>query len=625
LAALPALATLGEGGASVVGLVAWHALVVVLVIGALTSGTVRRTAAGAPLCAWALFLILAALGAIRAPYAYAAWLNAVELAAVTAVFVLASRSGPNLARLAVWPVAFAAAAQSLLALFQRFALGQPRPAGTFLNPNHLGGFLVAALLLLAGEAWLARDERAPRRCVWAGLLAAPALAAALASGSRGALLAGAAGSAWLVCCMWRHLGKRQRLAVVASCLLVALPVAVRVGQRLRDTDPYMFHRLKIWRAATGPLSESPFWGSGPGQFAVAASRFQFDDGHGPLRFDRAFRITHSDLLRVPVEYGLPAALVLAVCAFAAVREFRRGRGTRDAVGSPGVSAALVAMAAQAAVDNPSRWPALYLLAALLLGSVLSRVHAVRPARPPRALRFGVAFVLVFGFLVGEVGPTVAYLKAAELPRGRLSSAESKVLDLASRLNPIQPDPWLRRADQLVAGTGPLSLDAYAEAREAAERAVRLSPEDSRYHWGLARVEGQACLRLFRTEASRDRTAEHLERAQQLSPFDARISLHAAEFGLAAGDPDYARRMAERALTLEPHAVGAHVLLARALLARNPDDRERASKLVEAAVRLAVDHAAAATENAYSGQLLTLRPERIADLREETAGAVPEAE
>ena len=133
--------------------------------------------------------------------------------------------------------------------------------------------------------------------------------------------------------------ERKEMAVVATCLLVALPVALRVGQRLRDTDPYLFHRVKIWRAATGPLVESPLWGSGPGQFAIAAAPYQFDDGHGPLRFDRAFRITHSDVLRVPVEYGAPAALILAFALLAAIREARRGRGTDNDVGSPGVAAA----------------------------------------------------------------------------------------------------------------------------------------------------------------------------------------------------------------------------------------------------------------------------------------------
>lgn len=615
LVALPAVATLGEGGASALGLVLWHALFVALAISALLDGAgagverERRGLAVVPLGAWFLFLGVAALGALRVSYAYAAWLNAVELSAVTVVAVLAARRGPGLIRLAVWPLALAALAQSLLALFQRFAQGQPRPAGTFLNPNHLGGFLVVVLLLLIGEALVARERRA--RLAALGL-ALPAVAALLLSGSRGALLAGSVGGVWLVLGAWSRLDGRRRLAAIAVFALAAAPIGLRVAQRLQDTDPYMFHRVKIWRASAGPLLESPLWGSGPGQFAIAAARFQFDDGHGPLRFDRAFRISHSDLLRVPVEYGLPAALILVSCVFVVVREARKSRGTPDAVGSPGVAAALLAVAAHALVDNPSSWPALYLLVALLLGTLLSR-RTVGHRRASPLVRGVLAAILALVFLVGEVGPTVAYLKAAGLPQGRLSEAQLRTLDLASMLNPVQPGPRLQLADHLIAGDGPLGLGDYVEAREAVEHAIRLSPRDSRYHWGLARVEGQACIRLFHTEASRDRTYERLERAQELATTDTRISLHAAEFGLAVGDPIYARRMAEQALRLEPQAVAGHLLLARALLAHDPSDGTRAAALVERAVRIAVEHAAVAKESGYARVLLTLNPERLAGL------------
>ena len=47
------------------------------------------------------------------------------------------------------------------------------------------------------------------------------------------------------------------------------------------------------------------------------------------------------------------------------------------------------------------------------------------------------------------------------------------LALALRLNPIHPDYHLRRAEAIVADGEGWTLERYADARESAERAVRL--------------------------------------------------------------------------------------------------------------------------------------------------------
>lgn len=612
LIALPSLATLGEGGAEAGSLLAWHAWLLLLVLWALLTaggGEGRAGAiAAAPLKAGALFLALAALGAVFAPFFFAAWLTCLEIAAWLAVLLLAARSSedplPNLRRLVV----VVAAAQGLLALYQGMILQQARPAGTFLNPNYLACWLAVALILSAG-AWR-RDLPASAKVITL-VLAAPSAAALFLTGSRGGMLALAAGLLWLLYRSWRTLlPAERRLTMVAIVLALSL-VGWRMAGRLQEDDPFRYQRAKIWKATAGMVLEEPWWGTGPGQFGLAASSHQFADGNGPLQYDRSFRIPHSDLLRAPAEFGIPAALALIAAVVLAAREIARRR-----LKEAGPQAALIAVGFQALVDDPSHWPAVYLLSAVLLGRLLSRPAAPSPALSTAA-RAGVAAVLVLVFAVGDVGPTAAHLRAVELPTYDLTAEQQMDLATVLRLNPIHPGYWRRRAESLAGGSAGLTLESYASAREAAERAVRLNPSDGLNHWMAAKVERRACLELFRDRACLDRVSSRYRWAQALKPYDVRVSLDHGQFLLAANEPLAARRFAERALTMEPLGVAPRLLLAECLVRQRSPDVERAVELAQEAEELALEHSRAAAANEYSRQMLTLDTRRLAGLLERT--------
>jgi O-antigen ligase len=604
LVALPALATLGEGGAAVDSMLVWHAWLLLLLLWILLVPTGRadsaNTPAGAPLTAFTLFVALAALGAVLAPFFFAAWLTCLEIAAWLAVLLLAARSGeeslPVLRRL----VAAVAAAQGLLAIYQRLALGEARPAGTFLNPNYLACWLAVALILSAG-AWR-RDL--PFSFKAAGVaLAAPSAIALILTGSRGGMLALAVGILWLLYGSWRHLQPAERLLSIAAIIVVISLVGWRMGGRLQEDDPFRYQRIKIWKASAGMVTEDPWWGTGPGQFGIAASSRQFADGNGPLQYDRSFRIPHSDLVRAFGEFGIPAALALLAALSLAVREIIRRRS--DEVGAP---AALLAVGLQALVDDPSHWPAVYLLTAILLGCLLSR-PAATSVRLPIAMRAGLAVVLLLVFVIGDLCPAVAHLRVAGLPAYDLSADQGERLSSALLLNPVHPAYWRRRAEALAGGSAGMTLRSYASAREAAERAVRLNPSDSLNHWMAAKVERRACLELFKDRACLDRVSKRFRWAQALKPYDVRVSLDHGQFLLSAGEPLAARRFAERALTMEPLGVAARLLLAESLVRQQWPDFERAAELAEEARRLAEEHSKAADANEYSQQMLTLDPRR----------------
>jgi O-antigen ligase len=610
LVALPALATLGEGGAAADSMLAWHALLLLLLLWTLLAPVVTQdrneARTGGALIAGALFLALALLGALLAPFAYAAWLTLLELAAFLAIFLLAARSGPRLLPSLRLVVAVAAAAQGLLALYQRLLLGEPRPAGTFLNPNYLACWLAMAVLLSAG-AWR-RKMSVAAMAAWFGLTL-PAAAALFLSGSRGGLLGLAAGLCWLIYRSWRQLRPAEKRLCAAVMLIGICLVGWRLGDRLQEDDPFRYQRLQIWKSSAGMVRDNPWWGCGPGQFPVAASGYQFADGNGPLRYDRAFRIPHSDLVRAFSEFGIPAALALLAALLLAARAIARRRYAES-----GAQAALVAVGFQALVDDPSHWPAIYLLAALLFGLLLSAPSpAPAPNRLPRMARAALALLLMLVFVVGDLGPTAAHLEAANWRARDEDIAHSAGLAVVLGLNPIHPDYWRLQAEFLAGGPDRLTLENYASAREAAERAVRLNRADSLNHWMAAKVERRACLELFRDVACRERVSARYRWAQALKPYDARVSLDHGQFLLAAGDPEGARRFAQRALTMEPEGVAARLLLAECFLRQRRPDTARAAELLQEAQRLARKHAKAAVANEYSMQMLMLDQRRLSRL------------
>lgn len=607
LALLCALATLGEGGGSAGGLLGWHAGLLLLLLCALLGPRGTGRPAAAPAAAFGLFLALAALGAARAPDGYEAWLQCLELACWTTAAWLAARSGPGPGLLATLaPVlAVAAGLQGGLAVVHVLGGGPGRPAGTFLNPNHMALWLVAAVLLAAGAAL---DGAGRARRLTLALALPPALAGIALAGSRGALLGLIAGGAWLAADRWRSAPRRWRAAALAVAALLLLGLGIKLAERARRADPFRYQRVRIWQASLGLALEQPLWGSGPGQFPAAAANRQFPDGDGPLRYDRRFSATHSDPIRVPVELGLPAALALLAALALAVRAVRRSRRVTSASSTAvGASAALVAFGTHALVDNPSSWPSVYLLAAVLTGAVLCRPAAPATPRSGPLWRAAAAAVALGVFAIGDVAPYLAWRQAAGLPAGRLDERGAARLQRAAALNRLHPGYKLRLADHLVAGPDGWTLDEYAAAREWAEAAVRDDPAAAETWRGLARVEGRVCREWQPSERCRERTRELYRRAEDRARFDPFLPIELAKFLLDSGDPVGARRPAERALALEPEAALPRLLLADAALHSGGEGSIASARRLIAEAREKSERWSEWSGSPYGRSLLTVEP------------------
>lgn len=614
------LATLGGGGASPGVLLAWHGLLVALVLIAALgpappSGNARGLAPGIK-AALALFVGWVWTGAFLAPFGYAAWLLLLELAAFVALACLAARRGTRGLRALIGPLWIGALLQCLWVMWQAWRVGQTRPAGTFLNPNHLAGWLVALLLLGTGE-WLERGKP-PRGTLARLALATPAIVALWLTASRGALLGLAAGGACLAVISWKELPRRWRLGLVGGSVLgLVLIVGVQL-RRLDEPDPFRYQRVRIWSESMRTVVERPWTGVGPRQFGPASRNLQFPDENGPLRFDRTFSFPHSDLVRLPAELGWPglvAALVVLGVTGSRLRRMHEAGKLRGP--AAGATAALAALLAQGLVDHPSHRPALYLLGAGLWGALMS-VPVASATRARKSHRVGLCLVLLAVFALGDVAPFLSWRATRDLPRGRLDGAQRSRLDRALRWNPVHPDPWLRRAEDLSSKPDWTAAD-YAVAREAAERAIRLQPADARYAVGLARVERRACRSLFGDLATRQRASEAYERGAGLSRFDPRIPTELAGFLLDTGDAEGARAAAERALALEPESVLPRLILADAWLASTETEGpRRARQLLAEAREKSRRWAHWAERSGYARAFLTLDPRDLERVRKRMA-------
>jgi O-antigen ligase len=620
LAGILLISTLDEGSAAPTGLLIVHGAVALLVVASLAwppSGREQQyRAARGPSLALAVFPGLVWLGALLAPYRYSAFLTTLEIVYFVAVFHLAGWAGPDLPKRLAGPLLVAGGTQGLLALIQR-ASGAPRPAGTFLNPNHLAGWLFAVFLLALSATPDVRTTtwRAAR---W-GILAIAFLAAAMTA-SRGAALGVLAGGVLLIVRVWPRMSTRARRVAITGAVAAVVVIGGWLVWRFLSEDPYRYYRWRIWRSSLTAVLEAPWTGTGPGQFENAAANLNFPSEEGPLRFSRGFKSTHSDLVRLPCEFGWPATVAaLTAVAIAGMALRRRRRHDQNELGIAGATAALLALGIQAATaDNLSERPALFLLAAVLAGSLMSEPRP-RPGRRHAGLAAAAVILVATAFALGDVATYASWRAVRGLPRGRLTDDARARLESATKRNPLQPDLWMRLAQDLMGDDREWDARAYARSREFAEHAIRLDPASAATHRTLARVEALGCLMLFRDEASRARAAAAYAAAEERSRRDPYLCLEKSRFLLDAGDRPGARRAVDRALAIEPRALAPRLLLAEILAGGDLDEKASAVRVLDEAQTIAASWAGWTPDSPYARNLMTLDRAKLAMLRARLEG------
>lgn len=290
-------------------------------------------------------------------------------------------------------VGTAVAVHAILTVGQQRALDgggvvDGRATGVFDQPNELGAFLAALLVLtLGGLAW-APSRRGRVLALLGTAVMTVGLALSLSRGAWIGALLGVIVLLVLVPTLRMRVGgvfSGVAFLVVAAATVLNLPelavIRDRLGSFTNPSDNPYDNRALIYSDAIRMIDFHPVLGHGPGAFPEVAG--QTTSGKQGLSAEHG----HNLLLTVATEYGLvgvAALLFVAAClgywAWEAVRVLRRTRRLGEAAACAALVGALVTVAGHGIVDYPLRNSLMYFMCWVLLGALVGATSGARHER-----------------------------------------------------------------------------------------------------------------------------------------------------------------------------------------------------------------------------------------------------
>lgn len=328
------------------------------------------------------FLALAAISAAWSPYRHQSiqWLIVLVTDAGALYLLVSLMTTWGQVAGIVLLLAGMGAVEAGLALSQGWLDGMARPTGTFANPNFLAGYLAAIGSVLLGVFVHLKIRRGtggarvpPVRALLPFVLGAMILFAIALTGSRGGLLALAAGAAVVVALRFG----RKGLASLALVLALAIVIPNPLSERLRAehaANPVGYARWQMWQGAGRQMMDYPF-GAGLGLYQYLYPRYAFPIEGQVARYGKVAQTPHSEYAQIGVELGALALVVFCwgiariareVKSLAACRFQRWQRGV-----VVGASGAVTSILVHAAVDSNLHEPAVVIVLILCAGILLS--------------------------------------------------------------------------------------------------------------------------------------------------------------------------------------------------------------------------------------------------------------
>lgn len=421
---------------------------------------------------------------------------------------------------------------------------QGRGSGTYICPNHLGGFL--EMLLPLALAYTLTGRLKPVTRVLMGYAALVMTAGIVATVSRGSWLA----TGFALTLLFGVLALLRRYRLPAAALLVLLvaglvvfvPRSFTFQSRARqlmagDSQVRDDLRFALWQPAWRMWQDHPWWGVGPAHFDARFGQYRPDKVQ--MRPDRV----HNDYLNTLADWGLVGAGLVATAvgllAWGVVRTWRGVRVSNADIGPRngsnkfafviGSAAGLAAILVHSVVDFNMHIPANAILAVTLM-ALLSAHLRFASDRFWISARYGIKTLATLCLVAGAV-----WLVLHGWRRG-VESAWLRQADRAEKFSPAQVQ-FLKRA---------LAVEPnnYDTTYELAEALRRQSQEGGQFYDGLQGV----------TYADLAREAlAGFERGAQLNPWDARNFLGAGWCLDWLKRHEEARARFNRALDLEPNS------------------------------------------------------------------------
>ena len=390
-----------------------------------------------------------------------------------------------------------------------------RASGTYINPNHLAGFL--EMILPLATAWAVASRASLLSRILAGYAALAMAAGLVMTGSRAGWLAATLGLLWLVVLLLRTPRQWLGLVVMVAMLIGAglliysrsLTLQFRVQALSRSLTTIKNNvRFLYADAAYRMWKDHPWFGVGPDHYDLRFRNYRAETWI--VAAGRPGR-AHNDYLNVLADWGLIggvlAMLPVGCVAWSVVRRRRQlGRGTLDSPRETsqdffllaGASAGVVAILAHSTCDFNLHIPANAILAVTLLALISGHLcHATGHCRFPvtTGIRLAATVLLLLGLLgFGFQGRRRALEErwlASARGRPTLSQARIDALKRAFAIEPRNAETalsigeeyrgrsWAGRADHSEQGE-----QAIAWFRQAAT----LNPYDP-----LSPMEWGACL------------------------------------------------------------------------------------------------------------------------------------
>lgn len=260
-----------------------------------------------------------------------------------------------------------------------------RASGTYISPNHLGGFLEMVLPLGLALTLLGRYK--PLTKVFIGYAALVVMAGIAVTFSRGAWAAALAGLlVFFAVLLFRRSHRIPAMILLALILIgsaVLIPRDLMFRQRLQQVATnekkiYTGLRFEIWHSALQMWRENALWGVGPAHFDYRFRSFR------PAGVQQRPDRVHNDYINTLADWGIVGfgiiATAMGLIFWGALRTWRRVGSKFSDLGEQsnstkaslvlGSAAGLVAILAHSLVDFNMHIPA-NALTAITLMAILS--------------------------------------------------------------------------------------------------------------------------------------------------------------------------------------------------------------------------------------------------------------
>jgi len=447
-----------------------------------------------------------------------------------------------------------------------------RGSGTYISPDHLGGFLEMVLPLGLAYTLMSRLKSAAK--VFTGYASLVVLAGIAVTASRGSWFSTLLALAVFFSVLLAHRGHRLPSFVLLVVIVAAGVFLMPKSQLFQARTKVLLTgrpdamRFALWRPAVRIWQENVWWGVGPGHFDARFREYR------PQEVQRRPERVHNDYLNTLVDWGVAgAALVAAACGLliwglaktwrfvrSPVGELGPGRSNRFAF-VLGAATGLLAIAFHSVVDFNMQIPANAILAVALMAMLSSHLRfttekfwvEMGPGKKALASAALLAGLVYLGQQGWRRAREYVWLERAA-HASLFSPAQAEMLRQAFAVEPANADTAyavgeaLRRQSQ-EGGDSYRNMEGVdyrqlaEQAREWFGRSQKLNPWNGysflAYGWCLDWADRKA------------ESGPYFDRAEQLDPNGyftmANIGLHYVELGNYAA----AKSWFERSLRLQP--------------------------------------------------------------------------